>query len=85
MASRAEYPRGASAIPSRSPRLSNRGGNRSRIKFFTIKEVAEFLRVAIRTVRRWIDAGDLVAHRFGSVVRIAEDDLLAFCARHRET
>ena len=39
------------------------------IKFFTITEVAERLRVSTRTVRRWIEAGDLVAHRVGGVVR----------------
>jgi excisionase family DNA binding protein len=54
----------------------------NQIKFFTIAEVAERLRVSTRTVRRWI-AGDLVAHRFGGVVRIAETDLRAFLALHR--
>lgn len=52
-------------------------------KFFTIAEVAERLHVATRTVRRWIDSGELVAHRFGAVVRIAEGDLRAFLALHR--
>ena len=50
---------------------------------FTIAEVAERLRVSTRTVRRWIEAGDLVAHRFGGIVRIAETDLRAFLALHR--
>lgn len=36
-----------------------------------------------RTVRRWIEAGDLVVHRVGGVVRIAEGDLRAFLALHR--
>ena len=54
------------------------------IRFFTIAEVAERLRVATRTVRRWIKAGDLIAHRIGGVVRIAESDLRAFLAIHRE-
>jgi hypothetical protein len=35
-------------------------------------------------VRRWIDAGDLVVHRVGAIVRIAEPDLRAFLALHRE-
>ena len=34
----------------------------NQIKFFTIAEVAECLRVSTRTVRRWIKAGDLIAH-----------------------
>lgn len=54
------------------------------IEFFAIAEVAERLHVATRTVRRWIKSGDLVAHRFGSVVRIAESDLRAFLALNRE-
>jgi excisionase family DNA binding protein len=54
------------------------------IRFFTIAEVAERLRVATRTVRRWIEAGDLVAHRIGGVLRIADSDLRAFLALHRE-
>lgn len=53
-------------------------------RFFTIREVAERLEVATRTVRRWIKSGDLVAHRFGGAVRIAESDLKAFLARHRD-
>ena len=72
-----------------SPRLERHGGHdrRHRIQFFTIAEIAEMLRVATRTVRRWITAGELVAHRLGSngnTVRIAEPDLRAFLAIHRE-
>jgi excisionase family DNA binding protein len=52
-------------------------------RFFTIAEVAERLQVATRTVRRWIEAGDLVEHRLGGVVRIAESDLWAFLAVRR--
>lgn len=54
------------------------------IKFFTITEIAERIGVATRTVRRWVSAGDLVVHRFGGVVRIAEGDLRAFLAARRE-
>jgi len=56
----------------------------SQINFFTIADVAERLRVSGRTVRRWIEAGDLVVHRVGGSVRIAEGDLRAFLALHRE-
>jgi excisionase family DNA binding protein len=62
------------------------GDRRRRIRglsFYTIAEVAEIVGVCTRTVRRWIDAGHLSAHRFGSAVRIAEDDLRAFLAMHR--
>jgi excisionase family DNA binding protein len=58
--------------------------NLSRDNFFTIAEVAERFGVATRTVRRWIGAGELVAHRFGRAVRIAESDLKAFIAQHRD-
>ncbi len=57
---------------------------RHRIQFFTIDETAEMLRVATRTVRRRIAAGELIAHRFGGAVRIAESDLRAFLAIHPE-
>lgn len=56
----------------------------NQIKFFTIAEVAECLAVATRTVRRWIKSGDLVVHRFGGVVRIAEGDLRDFLAARRD-
>jgi excisionase family DNA binding protein len=56
----------------------------NQIQFFTIAEVAEMLRVCTRTVRRWIDSDQLVAHRPGGVVRIAENDLRAFLALHRD-
>jgi excisionase family DNA binding protein len=57
---------------------------RHRVQFFTLAETAGMLRVCTRTVRRWIAAGTLVAHRFGNAVRIAEPDLRAFLALHRE-
>jgi excisionase family DNA binding protein len=55
-----------------------------RMKFFTIAEVAEIVEVATRTVRRWIKSGELSVHRFGTAVRVAEKDLKAFIARHRD-
>lgn len=53
-------------------------------KCYAIKSVAEVLDVSTRTVRRWIRNRDLVVHRIDGVVRIAEDDLRAFLALHRE-
>ena len=66
--------------------LERHGGHdrRHRIQFFTIAETAEMLRVDPRTVRRRIATGELVAHRFGGCVRIAEADLRAFLAVHRQ-
>ena len=53
-------------------------------KYYTIKAVAEALDVSPRTIRRWIAKGDLIVHRVDGVVRIAEADLRAFLASHRE-
>jgi excisionase family DNA binding protein len=53
-------------------------------KLHTIKAVAEAVDVSSRTVRRWIENGDLAVHRVGSVVRVADDDLRAFLALHRQ-
>jgi len=52
--------------------------------FYSISEVAEFVGVVTRTVRRWIDDNLLVAHRIGRVLRIAESDLQAFLDAHRD-
>ena len=44
----------------------------------TVSEVAEVCRVSDRTVRRWIERGELAAHRLGRQVRISEKDLKIF-------
>ena len=44
----------------------------------TVSEVAEFCRVSPRTVRRWIERGELPAHRLGRQVRVSEKDLKIF-------
>ena len=62
-------------------RRRHRGSNLP--KYHSINAVAEALDVSPRTVRRWIANGDLVAHRVGGVVRVAEGDLWAFLALHR--
>jgi len=58
---------------------------REEIRFFTVAEVAERLGVSTRTIRRWIENKELVAHRFGCAVRISERDLRAFIAMHRDS
>jgi excisionase family DNA binding protein len=56
----------------------------SKVAFYTVNEVADMLAVSSRTVRRWITIGQLVTHVFGGAVRIAETDLKAFIATHRD-
>ena len=52
-------------------------------RFYTVAQVAELLAVSTRSVRRWISAGELLAHKFGRRVRIADVDLHGFLNRHR--
>jgi len=54
------------------------------LKFFTINDVAEVLSLSPRSVRRLTADGRLPVHRFGGAVRIAEADLRAYIATHRE-
>jgi excisionase family DNA binding protein len=70
--------------PSRHGRVAPRRHFREPLRFFTVAEVAERLHVSTRTVRRWIENFELVTHRFGRAVRIAESDLNAFLAIHRD-
>ena len=71
------------SITSKNSHHSRRDGA-NRMSFYTIANIAESLSVSMRTVRRWIDAGELIAHRFNGVLRISDADLHAFLARHRE-
>jgi len=43
--------------------------------FLTITEVAAFLRVSTRSVRRWVETGDLPAVRIGRQYRVRRDDV----------
>jgi excisionase family DNA binding protein len=51
-------------------------------RFFTVAQIADLLAVSTRSVRRWIVARELPAHKFGRQVRISELDLKAFVERH---
>lgn len=54
-------------------------------RYYGIRSVAEALDVSTRSVRRWIASGDLIAHRVNGIIRIADADLKAFLAAHRES
>jgi excisionase family DNA binding protein len=51
--------------------------------FWTIEEVAEFLKCSKRTVSRHIASGELKSHKIGAAVRISEEDFRAFLAIRR--
>lgn len=59
-------------MPSRLPRL------------YTVAEVAKQLSISTKTVRRWLQGGQLHAHRLGRQLRLSEEDLVAFLARCRK-
>jgi excisionase family DNA binding protein len=51
--------------------------------FLDTKDVARQLGVSEKSVRRWIERGELKVHRFGRSIRIAQDDLIAYVAQQR--
>ena len=53
--------------------------------FYSVSETAKLLKVNPKTVRRWIENGDLTVHRFGRQIRITDSDLVTFIRQHRES
>lgn len=54
-------------------------------KMYTVQEVAQQLRVSERTVRNWVESGELRVFRIGKRgYRISETDLLAFVERRKQ-
>ncbi len=53
--------------------------------FYSVAEIAKLLKVNPKTVRRWIENGDLTVHRFGRQIRITDSDLVTFIRQHRES
>ncbi|MFQ5792433.1 MAG: helix-turn-helix domain-containing protein [Acidobacteriota bacterium] len=51
---------------------------------YSIRETADLLKVSTKTIRRWIESGELPAHRLGRQIRISEDDLLTFIRTRRQ-
>ena len=52
-------------------------------QLYTPQEVADFLKVDVRTVYRWLREGEMNAIRFQREYRIAESDLRDFLERRR--
>lgn len=57
--------------------------NTAKPDFLSIEEVATYLRVTPRTVRRWIHDGALTAYRFGRQWRLLRADVAAFAEQGR--
>lgn len=68
---------GHPGAPSRTPALLRHA------QLLNVAEVAARLAVSTKTVRRSITQEDLRVHRLGRQIRISEEDLQAFLARHR--
>ena len=48
------------------------------ISWLSTKEASELLGVTLRTLYRFIDEGEIVAYKFGRVIRLQEDDVRRF-------
>ena len=48
------------------------------LRIYTVKEVADLLKVSKMTVSRYIKAGKLKSSKLGRMYRIADDDLRKF-------
>ena len=46
--------------------------------FYSLVDVAHRFDVNVRTVRRWVGADELIAHRFGRQLRVSAEDLKTF-------
>ena len=58
-------------------RNESRAPQRSQ-SFHNLADVAKRLKISVKTVRRLVDRGELVVHRFGSSLRVSDTDLTAF-------
>jgi excisionase family DNA binding protein len=65
-----------------APRPSDASSDAPRL-LFTVEQIEVASGLSGSAVRRAIRSGDLACHRFGRAVRVAEDDYLAWLARHR--
>jgi acetyl-CoA synthetase len=52
-------------------------------QLYTPQEIADYLKVDVRTVYKWLREGEMNAIRFRREYRIAESDLRGFMQRHR--
>lgn len=52
-------------------------------EFYTVKELADLLRITEMTIYRWVKRGEIVAYQIGRVMRFRRDDIEAFLEKHR--
>ncbi len=50
----------------------------SNLQFYKLKQVSELLGIGIRTLRKYINAGDLKAKKIGRNYFVTGDNLVAF-------
>jgi excisionase family DNA binding protein len=55
------------------------------IRWLSTKQASERLGITLRSLYRFIDEGDLVAYKFGRVIRIQEADVERFIEASRIT
>jgi excisionase family DNA binding protein len=53
------------------------------IRWLSTKEASELLGVTLRSLYRFIDEGDLVAYKFGRVIRLQQSDVEGFIRASR--
>ena len=51
--------------------------------FYTVRELAELLKVTEKTIYRMVGRGELPCHRIGRIKRFSRDDVEAFLNRCR--
>lgn len=55
--------------------LKSTQGQATAVEVYTVREVANILKVSTKTVRDWIRKGRLKAVRIGRILRVPEDEL----------
>lgn len=51
---------------------------------FTVREVAEKLKLSRKYIYRAIDTGELECHRYGRAIRLTRSQVRAFIVKHRK-
>ena len=60
------------------------GDERATVRLYTVADLSARFAVVPKTILRWIERGDLIAHRFNRRIRVTDADLQTFIRLHRE-